>query len=66
MTPPAPQVLFLTQACLRQDQQSCAASSSRFYEATHNGLDAMVRRFMAELRLLARDSLSDVGPGSRR
>ena len=59
-------MLFLTQSCLRQDQQNCAATSSRYYEATHNGLDAMVRRFVAEATLLSRDSLADVGPGSSR
>jgi hypothetical protein len=60
------QVLFLTQSCLRQDQAQCAADSSRYYEATHNGLDAMVRRFVSEASLLARDSLADAAPNSSR
>ena len=59
-------VLFLTQSCLREEQGTCFNGSSRFYEATHNGLDAMVRRYMQEAALLAQDDLADVAPVSSR
>lgn len=42
-------------SCLRQDQATCLPASSPFYEITHNGLDPIIRRFVLETFLLARD-----------
>ncbi len=53
------------QECLRETG-SCFSKSSQYYEITHAGLDAMVRRTVQEASLLAVDRLADIGPGSSR
>eukprot|EP00983_Pelagomonas_calceolata_P025165 791441-Pelagomonas_calceolata.AAC.3 len=52
--------------CHRNDQGQCFSEEHRYYEATHNGLDAMMRRFIRELKLLAADDIQDLNFTSER
>ncbi|KAG2486663.1 hypothetical protein HYH03_014719 [Edaphochlamys debaryana] len=51
---------FKSKECMRYDKNACFQPGSIYYEATHNGLDAMVRRTITELRLLYLDADEDV------
>ncbi|PNW76743.1 hypothetical protein CHLRE_11g469500v5 [Chlamydomonas reinhardtii] len=51
---------FRTQRCFRYNQTLCAKPGSPWYEVTHHGLDAMVRRMITEMELLLSDSDEDV------
>ncbi|GLI70439.1 hypothetical protein VaNZ11_015349 [Volvox africanus] len=51
---------FRTKRCFRYNQSLCAQPGSPYYEVTHNGLDAMVRRMITEMELLISDDDQDV------
>ncbi|GIL74348.1 hypothetical protein Vretifemale_4277, partial [Volvox reticuliferus] len=51
---------FRTKRCFRYNQSLCAQPGSPYYEVTHNGLDAMVRRMITEMELLISDEDQDV------
>ncbi|KAG2432252.1 hypothetical protein HXX76_009170 [Chlamydomonas incerta] len=51
---------FRTQRCFRYNQTLCAKPTSPWYEVTHHGLDAMVRRMITEMELLLSDADEDV------
>ncbi|KAF5832008.1 hypothetical protein DUNSADRAFT_12249 [Dunaliella salina] len=53
-------LFFRDKGCHREDQGQCFSEEHRYYEATHNGLDAMMRRFIRELKLLAADDVQDL------
>lgn len=44
------ELLFKTTACMREEQASCFVKDHPFYPITHRGVDAMVKRFMDEVR----------------
>lgn len=46
-------IFFLTTGCLRADQSKCYPESSTYYHITHQGLDAMVYRFIDEMTVFA-------------
>ncbi|GIM12312.1 hypothetical protein Vretimale_15676, partial [Volvox reticuliferus] len=50
---------FRSKRCFRWDQSLCLPPGHKYYEATHNGLDAMVRRVIQEMKLLSLDEDSD-------
>lgn len=52
--------------CYRLDQEQCFPEEHRFYEAAHNGLDTMMRRFIREARLLSKDDAADISFKNRR
>uniref|UniRef100_A0A7R9VSG4 PAS domain-containing protein n=1 Tax=Chlamydomonas euryale TaxID=1486919 RepID=A0A7R9VSG4_9CHLO len=49
-------VFFETVKCLRTDLSTCYDEASEWYEATHHGLDTMMRRVLDEAYLLLRDN----------
>lgn len=51
---------FQEKKCFRADKSKCLQPGHPFYEASQNGLDAMMRRMISELRLLVADNNSDV------
>ncbi|KAG2443224.1 hypothetical protein HYH02_009297 [Chlamydomonas schloesseri] len=51
---------FRAKRCFRYDQSACFKEGHQYYEVTHNGLDVMVRRMMAEMTLLSEDADQDV------
>ncbi|GLI66740.1 hypothetical protein VaNZ11_010687 [Volvox africanus] len=46
---------FRQERCFRWDQSQCYTPDSPYYEMTHHGLDAMMRRVISELELLVAD-----------
>ncbi|KXZ45581.1 hypothetical protein GPECTOR_53g167 [Gonium pectorale] len=50
---------FKEERCFRWDQSHCYTPDSPYYEVTHHGLDAMMRRIMAEMALLVADDDAD-------
>ncbi|GIL67639.1 hypothetical protein Vafri_20979 [Volvox africanus] len=50
---------FRSKRCFRWDQSLCLPPGHKYYEATHNGLDAMVRRVIQEMQLLSLDEDRD-------
>ncbi|GLC59120.1 hypothetical protein PLESTB_001450400 [Pleodorina starrii] len=59
-------VFFRQKICFRYDQRTCFQPGDEYYEITHNGLDAMVRRMVYEMRLLSLDDDKDVVYNSSR
>ncbi|KAG2494774.1 hypothetical protein HYH03_007018 [Edaphochlamys debaryana] len=57
---------FRLKECMRYDKSTCLQPGHQFYEATHNGLDAMVRRTIMEIRLLYLDADEDVSYDNAR
>ncbi|KAG2493141.1 hypothetical protein HYH03_008565 [Edaphochlamys debaryana] len=57
---------FKLKECMRYDTSTCLQPGHVFYEATHNGLDAMVRRMISEMRLLSLDADQDVAYNGTR
>eukprot|EP00198_Chlamydomonas_reinhardtii_P005487 XP_001694823.1 predicted protein [Chlamydomonas reinhardtii] len=57
---------FRSKRCFRFDQEACLKPGDQYYEVTHNGLDVMVRRMLAEMRLLSEDADADVAYTSTR
>ncbi|KAG2423934.1 hypothetical protein HXX76_014875 [Chlamydomonas incerta] len=57
---------FRSKRCFRFDQATCLEPGDPYYEVTHNGLDVMVRRMLAEMRLLSQDDDADVAYSSTR
>ncbi|EFJ48000.1 hypothetical protein VOLCADRAFT_91579 [Volvox carteri f. nagariensis] len=53
-------LFFQSKGCFRIKQETCFTPGNEYYEITHNGLDAMVRRLVYELRLLSLDDDADV------
>ena len=45
--------------CFRKDPATCLSPGHPYYEATHNGLDSMLRRVINELTLLSKGSDED-------
>ena len=41
--------------CLRKDQSGCYPPDHKFYDVTHQGVDAMATRFVLESQLLMAD-----------
>lgn len=52
------QLLFKTTACLRSEYSSCYAASHAYYPITHRGVDAMVKRFINEVRRFLSSALA--------
>lgn len=48
-------MFFTDTRCFRSDQSSCALPNSTWYEATHRGLDIMMRRVIADMTLLSQE-----------
>ncbi|GFR49215.1 hypothetical protein Agub_g11131, partial [Astrephomene gubernaculifera] len=57
---------FRTKRCFQYDQSGCLQPGDTYYEVTHNGLDAMVRRMLLEMTLLSQDEDEDVTYNSTR
>ncbi|GLC73343.1 hypothetical protein PLESTF_001365300 [Pleodorina starrii] len=51
---------FRYKKCFQYDKAECLKPGDEYYEVTHNGLDVMVRRMLAEMNLLAADADEDV------
>eukprot|EP00983_Pelagomonas_calceolata_P131787 1161810-Pelagomonas_calceolata.AAC.4 len=45
--------------CFREEAGQCLNEDHRFYESAHNGLDALMRRFITEAKLLSMDDEQD-------
>ncbi|KAG2482499.1 hypothetical protein HYH03_018574 [Edaphochlamys debaryana] len=60
------QNFFRLKACMRYEKELCLQPGHEYYEATHNGLDVMVRRTITELRLLYLDADEDVAYNNAR
>ncbi|KAG2486668.1 hypothetical protein HYH03_014723 [Edaphochlamys debaryana] len=60
------QAFFKAKQCMRYEQHTCFPEGHLYYEVTHNGLDAMVRRMISEMRLLSLDADEDVSYDSPR
>ncbi|GIL48962.1 hypothetical protein Vafri_5459 [Volvox africanus] len=50
---------FRQERCFRWDQSQCYTPDNPYYEVTHHGLDAMLRRIISEMELLAADDDTD-------
>ena len=57
---------FKTDVCQRWDKTSCAKKDSMYYQATHHGIDSMVRRCMRDYLGLVADTPKDVVYTSKR
>nr|ACF39778.1 PAS domain sensory protein FXL1 [Chlamydomonas reinhardtii] len=57
---------FRAKRCFRYDQSACFQEGHQYYEVTHNGLDVMVRRMLAEMTLLVEDADEDVAYNGTR
>ncbi|KAG2443480.1 hypothetical protein HXX76_001833 [Chlamydomonas incerta] len=57
---------FRAKRCFRYDLNACFKEGHQYYEVTHNGLDVMVRRMLAEMNLLAEDDDKDVAYNGTR
>jgi hypothetical protein len=55
-------LFFTTKACLRPDQSTCFNPDSPYYVITHQGLDAMITRFIDEMQSFAKAPESMVTP----
>ncbi|GIL75466.1 hypothetical protein Vretifemale_5250, partial [Volvox reticuliferus] len=51
---------FRNKRCFRYDQEECLHTGDEYFEVTHNGLDVMVRRMLAEMNLLVADADEDI------
>ncbi|GLI61938.1 hypothetical protein VaNZ11_004468 [Volvox africanus] len=51
---------FRSKRCFQYDQGGCLRPDDEYYEVTHNGLDVMVRRMLAEMNLLVADADEDI------
>ncbi|KAG2482503.1 hypothetical protein HYH03_018578 [Edaphochlamys debaryana] len=65
-SPEFAQNFFKLKECMRYEKQLCLQPGHEYYEATHNGLDAMVRRTITEFRLLYLDADEDVSYNNTR
>jgi len=50
---------FREKMCFREEAGQCLNEDHRFYESAHNGLDALMRRFITEAKLLSMDDEQD-------
>ncbi|KAF5830860.1 hypothetical protein DUNSADRAFT_13939 [Dunaliella salina] len=50
---------FREKMCFREEAGQCLGEQHRFFEAAHNGLDALMRRFIMEAKLLSMDDEQD-------
>ncbi|GFR49782.1 hypothetical protein Agub_g11721 [Astrephomene gubernaculifera] len=57
---------FRAKGCQRFDKTQCLPVDSPYYEVTHNGLDAMMRRAITELELMTADDPGDLAYDSSR
>ncbi|KXZ42958.1 hypothetical protein GPECTOR_109g201 [Gonium pectorale] len=57
---------FKSKGCFRYEQEDCFTQGHEYYEVTHHGLDVMVRRMIAEMRLLTFDADEDATYNSTR
>jgi len=57
---------FRDKDCFRWNTSDCLTAGHRFYEVSHNGLDAMLRRAITEMSLLASDDNADITYLSQR
>ncbi|KAG2443202.1 hypothetical protein HYH02_009279 [Chlamydomonas schloesseri] len=57
---------FRAKRCFRYEQSACFKEGHQYYEVTHNGLDVMVRRMLAEMTLLSEDADQDVAYNGTR
>jgi hypothetical protein len=48
------ELFFTSKACLRTDQSTCFNPDSPYYSITHQGLDAMITRFIDEIHSFAK------------
>jgi hypothetical protein len=48
------ELFFTSKVCLRTDQSTCFAPDSPYYAITHQGLDAMITRFIDEMNSFAK------------
>ncbi|KAG2441028.1 hypothetical protein HXX76_003881 [Chlamydomonas incerta] len=57
---------FRAKRCFRYEQDTCFQPGDQYYEVTHNGLDVMCRRMIAEMHLLTQDADQDVAYNGSR
>jgi hypothetical protein len=55
-------LFFTTKQCLRQDLSTCFTSDNPYYVITHQGLDAMITRFIDEMGSFVKAPESMVTP----
>lgn len=53
-------LFFSATQCFRKNATTCAPANSTWYEITHRGLDAMMRRILADMTLLSNDNNTDL------